>query len=78
MWWVLLFGAIAVLGLVVVAAYALWLWHKTTDLFSELDMLGVRAGELAELMGQIRLPEPSPSDAPASVPAPSGGTAPGA
>jgi hypothetical protein len=34
-----------------------WLAHKASDLFSELEMLGVRADELAELVGQINIPE---------------------
>jgi hypothetical protein len=38
-------------------SYAVWLAHKTSDLFSELDMLAVRAGELADLVSQIKVPE---------------------
>lgn len=56
--WVLVFLGIAVVGLITVAAYGLWLWHKLTDLFSELEMLGRRAEELGELAAQIRVPEP--------------------
>ena len=56
MLWVLLFLAIALAGLITVAAFAVWLWRKATGLFAELGMLGTRAGELAELAAQIRLP----------------------
>ncbi len=52
--WVLLFGAIALGGLITVISYAVWLWHKATDLFSELEMLGRRAEEFATLLGQIQ------------------------
>lgn len=57
--WVLLFGAIALGGLIVVVSYAVWLWHKASDLFSELEMLGRRAEELSDLLAQIQpvLPE---------------------
>lgn len=57
--WVLLFGAIAVGGLIMVVSYAVWLWHKASDLFSELEMLGERFGELAELLNQIQPVVPS-------------------
>lgn len=52
--WLLVFGLIAVGGLVMVAAYAVWLWHKVSDLFSELEMLGKRAEELADLLTGIK------------------------
>jgi hypothetical protein len=52
--WVLVFGGIALAGLVMVASYAVWLWHKASDLFFELEMLGRRAGELAALLEQIK------------------------
>lgn len=58
--WVAVFGGIALAGLVVVVAYGIWLWHKATDLFSELQMLGVRAGEFADLAGQIKPTSPQP------------------
>ena len=57
--WVLLFGLIALGGLIMVASYAIWLWHKASDLFSELEMLGRRAEELAELLGRIQPELPS-------------------
>lgn len=63
MMWVLLFGAIALGGLIVMISYAVWLWHKASDLFSELEMLATRMEELADLLGQIHpvLPGDSPS-----------------
>lgn len=57
--WVLLFGAIAVGGLIMVISYAVWLWHKASDLFSELEMLGERLAELGELLNQIQPVVPS-------------------
>jgi cell division protein FtsL len=53
--WVLVFSLIALGGLVMVVSYAVWLWHKATDLFSELEMLGTRADELGTLLGQLQL-----------------------
>nr|WP_300148356.1 hypothetical protein [Propionicimonas sp.] len=53
MLWVLVFGGIALAGLIMVISYGIWLWHKASDLFSELEMLGTRAEELAELLGRI-------------------------
>lgn len=54
--WVLIFGGIALAGLITVASYAVWLAHKASDLFSELQMLGKRAEELSDLVSQIQLP----------------------
>ena len=58
MLWVLIFGGIAVAGLITVIGYAVWLAHKASDLMSEIEMLGTRAEELGELAGQVRF-EPS-------------------
>ena len=58
MLWVLIFAGIAVAGLIVPISYAVWLWHKASDLFSELEMLGKCADELATLLAQI---EPTPA-----------------
>ena len=52
--WVLIFGGIAVAGLIMVISYGVWLWHKASDLFSELEMLGTRAEELADLVARIQ------------------------
>ena len=54
MFWVLIFGGIALAGLIMTVSYGIWLWHKASDLFSELEMLGTRAGELADLLAQIQ------------------------
>ncbi len=54
--WVLIFGGIALLGVVTVVSYAVWLAHKTSDLYSEVRMLGRRVEEAGELLGRIQLP----------------------
>jgi hypothetical protein len=56
--WVLIFVAIALGGVVMVACYAVWLAHKTSDVLSELAVLADRAGQLADLAGEIGVPEP--------------------
>lgn len=55
--WVLIFLAIALGGVVMVSCYAVWLAHKTSDVLSELAVLADRAGQLAELAGEIGVPE---------------------
>ena len=55
--WVIVFVAIGLAGLIMLISYAVWLTHKASDLFSELDMLAVRAGEFADLVAQIQIPE---------------------
>jgi hypothetical protein len=57
--WVLLFGLIALGGLIMLVSYAVWLWHKASDLFSEFEMLGKRAEELGDLLSQIQPVSPS-------------------
>lgn len=52
--WVLVFGGIALAGLIMVISYGVWLWHKASDLFSELEMVAKRGEELAELLGRIQ------------------------
>jgi hypothetical protein len=59
--WVLVFGGIALAGVVMVVCYGVWLAHKTADLWSELGMLGERAAELADLLAQIQ-PTPATYD----------------
>ena len=54
--WVLVFSLIALGGLIMVVSYAVWLWHKASDLFSELEMLGTRADEFGTLLGGLQLP----------------------
>lgn len=60
--WVLVFGGIALAGLVMVACYAVWLAHKAADLMSEVHQLGRRAAELAGLVGQVQTPQQRPGD----------------
>ena len=55
--WVIVFGSIGLAGAIMLICYAVWLAHKTSDLFSELEMLAVRADELARLLSQIKVPE---------------------
>jgi len=55
--WVIVFVGIGLAGLIMLVSYAVWLAHKASDLFSELDMLAVRAGELSDLLAQITVPE---------------------
>ena len=60
--WVLIFGGIALAGLITVASYAVWLAHKASDLFSELEMLGERATELADILGRLQPELPGRTD----------------
>jgi hypothetical protein len=62
--WVFVFGGIALAGLVMVIAYAVWLVHKASDVMSELGVLAERADQLAELIGQVQVPELSPAGPP--------------
>lgn len=55
--WVLVFGAIALLALVGLVCWLVWLAHKTADVLAEVQVLGERAGQLAELVGEVRVPE---------------------
>ena len=55
--WVIVFVGIALAGLVMLISYAVWLAHKAADVWSEVDMLAVRADELAQLLAQIEVPE---------------------
>lgn len=57
--WVLIFGGVALLGLVTAVSYAVWLMHKASDLYSEVRMLGRRADEATELLARIQLPSGS-------------------
>jgi hypothetical protein len=56
--WVIVFGGIALAGVVMLISYAVWLAHKASDVWSEVDMLADRANELAQLVGQIQVPDP--------------------
>lgn len=65
--WVLIFGGIALVALILLIAYAVWLWHKASDMFSEVKVLGRRAEELAALVDQIQVPQPVSSSPTHSV-----------
>ena len=52
-----MFGSIGLAGAIMLICYAVWLAHKASDLFSELEMLAVRGDELAGLVAQIEVPE---------------------
>jgi hypothetical protein len=54
--WVLVFGGIALVGLVVLISYAVWLAHKAADVMSEISVLADRADQLADLLSQIQPP----------------------
>lgn len=53
--WVLLFVAIAVGGLGVLAYVALRVWRSARGLLAELDVAAGRAGELADLLAGIQV-----------------------
>ena len=60
MWlWVFVFGGIALAGLVMLVCYAVWLAHKTADVWSELTVLGDRTAKMADLLSQIEIPTPA-------------------
>jgi hypothetical protein len=59
--WVFVFGGIGLVGLVMLIAYAVWLAHKASDVMSELAVLADRGDQLADLLGQIQVPELSPA-----------------
>ena len=53
MFWLLIFGGIALAGVAMLVAYGIWLAHKTADVLSELDMLARRVAELGDLVAQV-------------------------
>ena len=55
--WVIVFLAIAVVGLGVVVSYGVWLAHKSADVLAEVAVLGQRGGQLLELLDEIRVPD---------------------
>ena len=57
--WVLVFGGIALAGLIVLISYAVWLAHKAADVMSEVAVLADRTDQLADLLAQIQ-PPPGP------------------
>jgi hypothetical protein len=58
--WVFVFAGIALAGLVMLIAYAVWLAHKASDVFSEVQVLAERGDQLAGLLGQIQPPDSRP------------------
>ena len=64
MLWVVVFLVLALAGLAVLVAYAVWLAHKTADLFSEVAELAGRAAQLGDLLAQIQVPDPADPDFP--------------
>ena len=54
--WVLVFGGIALVGLVMLISYGVWLAHKAADVLSEVAVLADRADQLAALLSQIQPP----------------------
>ncbi|WP_152364849.1 hypothetical protein [Microlunatus speluncae] len=55
--WPWIFIGIAVGGLVMLVCFAVWLAHKASDVFAELRVLGERAGQGAELLSRIQVPD---------------------
>ena len=56
--WILVFGGIALAGLIMLISYGVWLAHKASDVMGELGVLADRAGQLGDLLAQIEIPEP--------------------
>ena len=54
--WVAVFGGIALVGLIMLICYGVWLAHKAADVMSELAVLADRAEQLADLLSQIEPP----------------------
>jgi hypothetical protein len=55
--WVLVFGGIALAGLVMLICYGVWLAHKAADVMSEVGVLADRAEQLFDLLAQIQPPD---------------------
>ncbi|GAB2594410.1 hypothetical protein [Microlunatus antarcticus] len=55
--WVLLFAVIALGGLGVLVLVALRVWRSARGLLAELDVAAGRAGELADLLAQVQVPQ---------------------
>ncbi len=56
MLWLLVFGGIAVAGLVTLVSYAIWLAHKAADVLSEATVVSEQIGALGLLASQIEMP----------------------
>lgn len=55
--WVVIFASIAVAGVIMLVSYGVWLAHKASDVMSEVDVLADRAGQIADLLGEIKIPD---------------------
>ena len=55
--WVAVFGGIALAGLIMLIAYAVWLAHKAADVMSEVQVLADRTGQLFDLLSQVEVPD---------------------
>ena len=55
--WVLLFGGLALAGLVILVCYAVWLIHKASDVMSEVRVLLNRGDQLAAIVGEVEVPQ---------------------
>lgn len=56
--WVLVFGGIALAGLVMLVGYGIWLAHLGSDVMSELGVVTDRLDRLGSLAAQIQFPAP--------------------
>lgn len=54
--WVLLFVGIALAGVAVLVALAVWLWRKTVALAAEVAQVAGQGGELMDLLAQVEVP----------------------
>jgi hypothetical protein len=61
--WVVLVLVLALGALAVLVGYAVWLAHKTSDLLSEVAVLGDQAARLGDLLAQVGAPETAPRPA---------------
>ncbi len=57
MLWVIVFGSIALAGLIVLLCFAVWLAHKASDVMSEVAMVAANGEKLVDLLGQIKVPD---------------------
>ncbi|WP_026927731.1 hypothetical protein [Granulicoccus phenolivorans] len=55
--WVWVVVGIALFAAVLTIGYAVWLWQKLGDLWSEIEMLMQRANEMGELAAQLDIPD---------------------
>ena len=58
--WVAVFGGIALAGVIMFIAYAVWLAHRAADVFSEVQVVADRTGQLFDLLSQIQPADRSP------------------